>query len=88
MTLFSRQYQQNQDSGTTKYPERTDVNGAASAPPYAVDVVGGVETFNAANSYDFELPDHYLEDLVLEIAQLIGVNLRDQFVTSAQERTD
>ncbi len=36
-------------------------------------------------SVDFELPEHYLEDLVIEIAQLIGVNLRDQFVaTTAQ----
>lgn len=70
-----------------KYPESTAENGDDSVQPptYAVDVVGGVETFNSANSYDFELPDHYLEDLVLEIAQLIGVNLRDQFVAQVAQ---
>jgi hypothetical protein len=67
-----------------KYPESTDYQGNASVnpPQYAVTTVGGTETFNAVNSYDFELPDHYLEDLVLEIAQMAGLNLRDQFVTT------
>ena len=44
--------------------------------------MSGVETFNAVNSYDFELPDHYLEELVLEIAQMAGINLRDQLVST------
>jgi len=67
-----------------KFPESVDYQGVKSAnpPQYAVTTVGGVETFNAANSYDFELPDHYLEDLVIEIAQLAGTNLRDQFVST------
>ena len=66
-----------------KYPESIDYTGAASVnpPTYAITTVGGVETFSAVNSFDFELPDHYLEDLVIEIAQLAGLNLRDQFVT-------
>jgi hypothetical protein len=37
-------------------------------------------TFNltdASAHRDFELPEHYTMDLVMEIASLIGVNLRD-----------
>ena len=70
-----------------KYPESTAEDGTDSVQPptYAVNVVGGVESFNSANSYDFELPDHYLEELVIEIAQLIGVNLRDQFVAQVAQ---
>ena len=66
-----------------KFPESTDFQGNPSVnpPSYAITTVAGVETFSAANSYDFELPDHYLESLVIEIAQLAGVNLRDQFVS-------
>ena len=29
---------------------------------------------------DFELPDHYVMDLVIEMAKLIGVNLKDKEV--------
>lgn len=48
-------------------------------------VVVDVNDVPQNTSVDFELPEHYLEDLVIEIAQLIGVNLRDQFVaTTAQ----
>lgn len=70
-----------------KFPESIDYQGVRSVnpPQYAVTTTGVVETFNAANSYDFELPDHYLEDLVIEIAQLAGVNLRDQFVSTATQ---
>ena len=38
------------------------------------------DTFDSTNSIDFELPEHYVDDLVYEIAELAGVNLRDQFV--------
>ena len=57
-------------------------NASANPPQYAITTIGGVETFNAVNSYDFELPEHYLEELVIEIAQMAGVNLRDQFVST------
>ena len=67
-----------------KIPEGVDYLGNASAnpPQYAITTIGGVETFNAVNSYDFELPEHYLEELVIEIAQMAGVNLRDKFVST------
>jgi hypothetical protein len=40
------------------------------------------DEYDSTNSYDFELPEHYTMDLVVEIASLIGVNLRDQQVTA------
>jgi hypothetical protein len=42
--------------------------------------VAGVETYLAANSVDFELPEQYFTELVNEICTLIGVNLRDSDV--------
>jgi hypothetical protein len=42
--------------------------------------LGSTETYNPATSYDFELPDHYVSELVLEIAKMVGVNLRDSDV--------
>ena len=70
-----------------KYPESTDYQGNSSTnpPQYAVNLVGGTETFSAANSYDFELPDHYLEQLVIEIAEMAGINLRDQALNQAAQ---
>ena len=44
--------------------------------------VTGVEIYSPTASIDFELPEHYFVDLVVEIAQLIGVNLRDADVVS------
>jgi hypothetical protein len=29
---------------------------------------------------DFELPDHYIPKLVMEIGKMIGINLRDEAV--------
>ena len=49
-------------------------------PVFGFTNVGGVEIFNAAGSVDFDLPDHYSAILVSEIAELIGLNLRDQAV--------
>jgi len=42
--------------------------------------LGSTETYNLSTSYDFELPDHYVSELVLEIAKMVGVNLRDSDV--------
>jgi hypothetical protein len=46
-------------------------------PRFGYTVVAGKELYSATNSVDFELPEHYFADLVVEIAKLIGVNLRD-----------
>jgi len=44
--------------------------------------VAGVELYSASSSVDFELPEHYFVDLVVEVAQLIGINLRDADVVN------
>jgi hypothetical protein len=40
-----------------------------------------VEFFDALNSRDFMLPPHYLTEVVMEMAKLIGIRLRDQSVS-------
>lgn len=49
-------------------------------PTFAYVTVNGIEVYNATGSVDFDLPDHYSAMLVTEIAELIGLNLRDQAV--------
>lgn len=54
-------------------------------PYYSFNVVNytgeDVETFNSPTSRDFMLPPHYLTEVVMEMAKLIGVRLRDQQVS-------
>ena len=76
-----------------KYPEgKLATTGArtAATPKFGYNVSNGVEVYSAANSVDFELPDHYEAELVAEMAKLIGVNLRDadvfNYATSEQQR--
>ena len=53
--------------------------------------VTGVELYSAANSVDFELPEMYFADLIVEIAELVGVSLRDKdvfsYASSENEKT-
>ena len=69
-----------------KLPEGTNpTTGAkiASQPSFGYSTaVPGVEIYSPANSVDFELPKHYYVDLVVEIAKMIGVNLRDSDVVN------
>ena len=69
-----------------KYPEGRSVStGARSAlsPRYnATNLGASNEVFNVATSIDFELPDHYVPQLVIEIGKMIGINLRDQDVVA------
>jgi len=64
-----------------KLPEGLNaITGAkiASQPSFGyVSTVPGVEIYSPSSSIDFELPEHYYMDLVIEIAQMIGINLRD-----------
>mgnify|MGYP003629885858 CR=1 FL=1 len=46
-------------------------------PTYVESAIGGSDFFNPASSYNFMLPPHYLTELVMEMAKLIGVRLRD-----------
>jgi hypothetical protein len=67
-----------------KYPEGHNVStGARTAlsPRYnALSLGASNEVFDPTTSVDFELPDHYVPQLVLEIGKMIGINLRDQDV--------
>ncbi len=49
-------------------------------PKFGFTVVNNKEVYNAATSIDFELPEHYTDRLVFEMAKMIGVNLRDNSV--------
>lgn len=72
-----------------KVPEgRSPANGdrIPASPKYAYYTAGGIaDAYDSTNSVDFELPEHYLSDLVYEIASLAGVNLRDNDIVSYSE---
>ena len=57
-----------------KIPEGRTLAGArtTSMPNYT----------SGSGKIDFELPDHYVSDLVYEIGKMIGLNLRDQQVVA------
>ena len=69
-----------------KYPEGRNVStGARSvlSPRYnATNLGASNEVFDANTSVDFELPDHYVPQLIVEIGKMIGLNLRDQDVVA------
>ena len=51
-------------------------------PIYTVsEISDGFIIENQAGSVDFELPPHYLRELVGEIVRMIGVRLRDDVLT-------
>ena len=62
-----------------------DGNIAADPPYYDFNVVNytgeSLELFNALGSRNFMLPPHYLNEIVMEMAKLIGIRLRDQSVS-------
>lgn len=62
-----------------------------SQPKFGYTVAANKEIYNPSNSVDFELPETYFSDLVIEIAKMIGVNLRDQDVytyASTEEKSN
>lgn len=66
-----------------KLPSSVNVsNGARNAnqPNFSFLTVNGIENYDSTNSRDFELPDQYVPELVIEMAKMIGVNLRDSDV--------
>lgn len=48
----------------------------ATLPFIEVTDYSGVEVFTA-DCVDFELPEHYAPDLIIEIAKMVGVNLKE-----------
>ena len=78
-----------------KIPQSTVTDGTpSSSPPVYATAGGSTDLFSSASSRDFELPEHYTMDLVMEIASLIGINLRDADVSnyaqteSAERKTE
>lgn len=69
-----------------KYPEGRSVSTGARnvlSPRYnATNLGASNEVFDANTSVDFELPDHYVPQLIVEIGKMIGLNLRDQDVVA------
>ncbi len=65
-----------------KNPEGITTAGVrtVSLPKFGFTVTNNKEVYNDGTSIDFELPEHYSMDLVIEMAKLIGVNLRDKEV--------
>ena len=70
-------------------PGSVNFDGESSdAPPTYSDVfMNGTSMFDPQNSLNFMLPSHYDNELVMEIAKLVGVRLRDPNLTTyaAQE---
>lgn len=63
-----------------KIPQGLNPSTAAkttASPKFGYTTVAGKEIYSASNSVDFELPEHFFAELVVEIAKLIGINLRD-----------
>lgn len=55
--------------------------GRSTNPPtFGYITNGNIEMYNPTTSFDFELPDQYVPELVIEIAKMVGVNLRDSEV--------
>lgn len=77
-----------------KQPEGRDPstgNRTALSPRYnALSLGASNEVFDPTTSVDFELPDHYVPLLIIEIGKMVGINLKDQDVyayTAAESKT-
>ena len=53
---------------------------STKTPQFGYVAQGNVEMYDPSDSYDFELPNQYVPELVIEIAKMVGVNLRDSEV--------
>lgn len=72
-----------------KIPQSFEADGttrSADPPTYAITAGSNVDQNDPNNNRDFELPEHYTMDLVIELASLIGVNLRDGDVVTYAEK--
>lgn len=61
----------------------TTGNRVALQPKFGYTTsTSGQEVYDVDNSVDFELPNHYVPELVLEISKMVGINLRESEVYS------
>jgi len=68
-----------------KIPQGRDVNDVRVAQVPNLSFVSTTGVADANASVNFELPEHYTEDLVFEIGSMIGLNLRDADVVNYSE---
>lgn len=71
-----------------RYPRSVKQDGsidASNQPTYSILSFGNgdIELENTAASRNFDLPERYKDDLVLEMSKLIGIRLRDSFMGNA-----
>ena len=43
----------------------------------ATEGVNGVNIIDHLNTRNFDLPEHYMDEVIMEMAHLIGMNVRD-----------
>ena len=67
--------------------KESDGSSVDSSPAYTEVSIAGQLMFSPSGSLNFMLPSHYLTELVMEMAKLIGVRLRDPNIVgfAAQE---
>lgn len=75
-----------------KQPEGLNpISGAKMGltPRFGYTVVANKEVFDAGTSVDFELPEHFTPNIVMEIAKMIGINIKDSdmFTYASSEQT-
>jgi hypothetical protein len=66
-----------------KIPQsRNTTTDAREAFPPSISFISTTGVADEANSKNFELPEHYTDELVFEIGSMIGLNLRDADVVN------
>ena len=78
-----------QPKSINAYTMDVDLN---STPVYIETVMGAAITMpDMLNSRHFELPDHYKNEIIIEITKMIGIRLRDNYLSSfsiAEEKAE
>jgi len=79
-----------------RQPKSIDASNGAidlSSTPVYVEMQAGanITVPDVLNSRHFELPDHYKNELIIEIAKMIGIRLRDSYLSTfaiAEEKAE
>lgn len=86
VVLFYRQPRSRYASGSNAGYE--DLNRMPSYAAINVNQSTGYVIQDVANSRNFDLPEHYKTDLIYEMSKLIGIRLRDAFVSNQMNIED
>jgi hypothetical protein len=65
-----------------KIPQGRNSSDARRSLPPSISFISTTGVADEANSVNFELPEHYTDELVFEIGSMIGLNLRDADVVN------